>query len=164
MNSADRRWSNTSTQSDTIKFPDFDPAPIPRDHLTIYEDNVGGWSSERGLSAGPNKTRANGLLHSERWAARKDQKSTWANGLVNGWPKRHNRQKSLTDAIRTIRGRQGSVTANAQEIAEALRAPVSVKLVVRQMRNPSCLSFPLIALKDALLSMVSQFRFDQYLL
>ena len=43
---------------------------------------------------------------------------------------KHDRQKSLSDAIRTIRTRKGSVSANAQEIAEALKAPVSVKLVV----------------------------------
>jgi solute carrier family 35 protein E1 len=42
----------------------------------------------------------------------------------------HSRQKSLTDAFRTIRTRKGSVSANAQEIAEALKAPVSPKLIV----------------------------------
>lgn len=44
---------------------------------------------------------------------------------------RHNRQKSLTDAFRTIRARNGSVGQNAHEIADALRAPLSPKLIVR---------------------------------
>lgn len=43
---------------------------------------------------------------------------------------RHGRQKSLTDAFRTIRTRNGSVSQNAHELADALRAPVSGKLIV----------------------------------
>ncbi|KAF3358372.1 hypothetical protein VdG1_05448 [Verticillium dahliae VDG1] len=42
----------------------------------------------------------------------------------------HGRQKSLSDAFRTIRSRQGSVSQNAHEIADALRAPVSPTLVI----------------------------------
>ncbi|KAM0277994.1 hypothetical protein ACHAQH_005448 [Verticillium albo-atrum] len=42
----------------------------------------------------------------------------------------HGRQKSLSDAFRTIRSRQGSVSQNAHELADALRAPVSPTLVV----------------------------------
>jgi solute carrier family 35 protein E1 len=63
-----------------------------------------------------------------------------SNGLSsNGYPagntwsasgRSHNRQKSLGDAFRTIRARNGSMSQNAHEIADALRAPVSPKLVV----------------------------------
>ena len=53
------------------------------------------------------------------------------NGHVVGPGSRHVPQKSLSDAIRTIRTRKGSVSANAQELAEALKAPVSFKLIVR---------------------------------
>ncbi|KAJ8125871.1 hypothetical protein O1611_g7766 [Lasiodiplodia mahajangana] len=42
----------------------------------------------------------------------------------------HGRQKSISEAIRTIRDRRGSVGQNAHEIADALRAPVSAKLIV----------------------------------
>ena len=52
------------------------------------------------------------------------------NGQVNVTGPRHTRQKSLSDAIRTIRTRKGSVSANAHEIADALKAPVSVRLIV----------------------------------
>ncbi|GJC82281.1 putative transporter C83.11 [Colletotrichum liriopes] len=41
----------------------------------------------------------------------------------------HGRQKSLGDAIHNIRTRGGSVGQNAHEIADALRAPVSPKLI-----------------------------------
>ncbi|KAH8735317.1 triose-phosphate transporter family-domain-containing protein [Ilyonectria robusta] len=54
-----------------------------------------------------------------------------SNGL--GWSaggRGHSRQKSLGDAFRNIRARNGSVGQNAQEIAEALRAPVSPKLII----------------------------------
>lgn len=43
----------------------------------------------------------------------------------------HGRQKSLSDAFRKIRGRNGSVSQNVHEISDALKAPVSPKLVVR---------------------------------
>lgn len=52
------------------------------------------------------------------------------NGHLVGPGSRHVPQKSLSDAIRTIRTRKGSVSANAQELAEALKAPVSFQLVV----------------------------------
>lgn len=37
----------------------------------------------------------------------------------------------MTDAFRTIRTRKGSVNANINEISDALKAPVSPKLIVR---------------------------------
>ncbi|KAL7948183.1 triose-phosphate transporter family domain-containing protein [Trichoderma barbatum] len=61
------------------------------------------------------------------------------NGNSNGYPgakswsssgRSHTRQKSLGDAFRTIRARNGSMSQNAHEIADALRAPVSPKLVI----------------------------------
>ncbi|EFY85901.1 hypothetical protein J3459_015123 [Metarhizium acridum] len=52
--------------------------------------------------------------------------SPWSDASKRG----HGRQKSLSDAIRTIRTRKGSVSQNAHEIADALRAPVSPKLVI----------------------------------
>ncbi|CAH0026125.1 unnamed protein product [Clonostachys rhizophaga] len=51
-------------------------------------------------------------------------------GSPNGSAGRHSRQKSLTDAFRTIRSRNGSISQNAHELAGALRAPLSPKLVV----------------------------------
>lgn len=42
----------------------------------------------------------------------------------------HGRQKSLSEAYKTIRTRKASVSENMHEVAEALKAPVSWKLVV----------------------------------
>jgi len=43
---------------------------------------------------------------------------------------RHGRQKSLSEAIQTVRGRKASISENAHEIAESLKAPVSWKLII----------------------------------
>ena len=133
MTAADRRWSSSSSRSEISKFPDFEPSPASRQNSTIYEERAG-WRSPENESADPawSWTKANGAsLHSERRAVRKDNSYRWANGHANGTARGHGRQKSLSDAIKTIRSRKGSVSANAQEIAEALKAPVSIKLVVR---------------------------------
>jgi len=86
----------------------------------------------------PGAPRLNGRLNGstpplERWQSRREPlPSTWT-GKRPIYPpgaRGHGRQKSLSDAFRTIRTRKGSVSANAHEIAEALRAPVSPKLIV----------------------------------
>ena len=43
---------------------------------------------------------------------------------------RHGRQKSITEAIKTIRTRKGSIGHNAHEIADSLKAPVSPAVIV----------------------------------
>lgn len=81
---------------------------------------------------------------SDRWlpVPRRDHNGWGArNGSANG-SGRHNRQKSLTDAFRTIRARNGSVSQNAHEIADALRAPVSPKLIVSNGSTSLCLLSP----------------------
>jgi solute carrier family 35 protein E1 len=71
----------------------------------------------------------------ERWQARRDSAlrgAGWANAHTGG----HSRQKSLSDAFRTIRTRRASVSANVHEVADALKVPVSPKLIVRQPYFP----------------------------
>lgn len=87
------------------KFPDFIDTPVGNSRSPSPR-NPPGWSN--GAPPRP----------SDRWLP------------VSTGTQRHNRQKSLTDAIRTIRARNGSVSQNAQEIADALRAPVSPKLII----------------------------------
>jgi solute carrier family 35, member E1 len=78
----------------------------------------------------------------DRWLPRRDSRSVRfpASGppipaiAPNG--RGHSRQKSLSDAFRTIRSRKGSVSQNAHEIADALKAPVSPMLVVRPNSFP----------------------------
>ncbi|RQM04751.1 hypothetical protein DH86_00004046, partial [Scytalidium sp. 3C] len=69
----------------------------------------------------------NGSAPTDRWPARRSSMlggASWSNG-----GKSHSRQKSLSDAFKTIRSRKGSVSANMHEISDALKAPVSPLLV-----------------------------------
>lgn len=66
---------------------------------------------------------------SDLWEPRKSTlySRDHANGVRN--PK-HRPRKSISEAITSIRTRNGSMSANAHELAEALRAPVSYRLIV----------------------------------
>lgn len=126
----ERRRSSGNRQPPTptkYKFPDF-----VSEHATFDEDED--------ISRGPSpQPLPNGLptgLHSsERWpAAKRSSWTSWGdNGSFVSGKTRHGRQKSLTEAIRTVRtkGRSASISENAHEIAESLKAPISFKLVVR---------------------------------
>ena len=113
------RPSNSNER--TFKFPDFDANHGPEEAI------------DDGQEPGPlpDLTR----FHSnERWQARREsglgKSTTW--GSSRGYTgNRHGRQKSLSEAIRTVRNRRDStVVQNAVEIADALKAPVSTRLVV----------------------------------
>ena len=117
----ERRRSSSSQLTPTIsKFPDF----VQEKEDDIEEDT----SREGSPKPLPNGLPA-GLHSSERWPKRKEP--NWRAG-VKGPAKmtRHGRQKSLTEAIRTVRDRRASISENAQEIAESLKAPVSYSLVM----------------------------------
>lgn len=124
--SSERHWSSSSDRADTFKFPDFDQSISIGDPLVTQEEE-----RDRVPSPRP-RSKPNGSLYGDRWQHRRDNHIAWDNGhaTVPSGPSRHKRQPSLSDAIRTIRTRKGSVSANAHEIAEALKAPISFKLIV----------------------------------
>ena len=123
--SAERRWSSPSDGKE--KFPDFDSSLCADRLATIDASDEGATTSSRT----PSPAKPNGILHSERWQPKKDHHLVWGNGHINVTPQRqHNRQRSLSDAFKTIRSRKASVGENAREVAEALKAPVSFKIVV----------------------------------
>ena len=65
------------------------------------------------------------------WSARRSSRAAGGPSHSRGFSRgRHGRQRSLSEAIQVIRERNGSMSQNAQEIADALRAPVSPRLVV----------------------------------
>ncbi|KAH6877317.1 triose-phosphate transporter family-domain-containing protein [Thelonectria olida] len=83
------------------------------------------------ISRSPSPLRAAPGYNNDRWIPASRQDANQPKG--SGWPaagRGHARQKSLGDAIRTIRTRNGSVGQNAQEIADALKAPVSPTLIL----------------------------------
>lgn len=153
--SAGRRWSSSSTGKE--KFPDLDRS-ISGDYLATF-DGI----DERATTSSrtPSPAKANGILHSERWQPRKDLHLVWGNGQINVTPPRHNRQRSLSDAFKTIRSRKASVGENAREVAEALKAPVSMKIVVSMLSRLSCF-LRLRTVPDSLPRLVPELRLDQY--
>ncbi|KAI1506398.1 triose-phosphate transporter [Biscogniauxia marginata] len=74
-------------------------------------------------------------MNGDRWQPRRDMPAPrgvrWGSSLAPSAAasRGHSRQKSIGEAFRTIRGRNGSVSQNAHEIADALRAPISAKLI-----------------------------------
>ncbi|KAF2165208.1 hypothetical protein M409DRAFT_67469 [Zasmidium cellare ATCC 36951] len=123
-----RRSSSRHPAPSKFKFPDFN-----NDHAVEFEED-----EEDGISRGPSpRPLPNGLppgLHSsERWPPRKETSlRSWASWAANGklGGTRPNRQKSLGEAIKTVRTRKASISQNAHEIAESLKAPVSLRLVL----------------------------------
>ena len=122
-----RSPSSTGRRSPTVKFPDFLPHPGELEDEDTFDDTLRG-SSPHPLANGA----AAGLHSTKRWPARKQTApETWhtfVNGTADG-ARKH--QKSLGEAIRTVRTRNMSMSENAHEIAESLKAPISFKLVVR---------------------------------
>jgi solute carrier family 35, member E1 len=104
-----------------------------------FPDHTDGFVSQpEGRSPSPRKVNSqlNGFTPTDRWQPRRESVSElaqWSGRGIGG--RSHGRQKSLSDAFRTIRTRRGSVSANAHEIAEALKAPVSPKLIVHNLRS-----------------------------
>ena len=127
--SAGRKWSNGSDEKEP--FPILEHSPYSNtDTLVIEEENEGSSSAERVSS--PNKRIGSASVHNERWQPRKEHHQAWRPGAINvaGPRSSHGRQKSIGEAIRSIRNRRGSLSANAHEIADSLKAPLSIKLVV----------------------------------
>ncbi|KAG6029912.1 hypothetical protein E4U40_000221 [Claviceps sp. LM458 group G5] len=117
------------------KFPDHIDAPQMANGSTTRSPSPLKPSSGYGLPNGSNMT----YIDRRPTPLFKVQNGTVVNGQQPGlapWSashssaRGHGRQKSLSDALRTIRTRKGSVSQNAHEIADALRAPVSPKLVI----------------------------------
>ncbi|OGM43592.1 ER to Golgi transport protein (Sly41) [Aspergillus bombycis] len=80
-------------------------------------------------SSEPHSSFATNYTLNDRWESRKANHFApeYTNATIR-YPK-HKPRKSISEAISTIRTRNASVSANAQELAQALRAPVSYKLI-----------------------------------
>ncbi|KAJ5577768.1 uncharacterized protein N7459_006732 [Penicillium hispanicum] len=98
----------------------------PVDKFPPYEDPLEAASGSSRTNPSPSvKYSSNGL-----WEPRKS--ALYSRDHANGSARnpKHRPRKSISEAITTIRTRNGSMSANAQELAEALRAPVSYRLIV----------------------------------
>lgn len=112
----------------TFKFPAFEP-----DLLPTHEEEPFGLTSSRNASPS-HAVHTNGYaLPSDKWQPRKEARVAFVSHSNTGPSNRHGRQKSLSEAFQTIRTRKGSVSQNAHELADALKAPLSPKLIVRSI-------------------------------
>ena len=100
----------------------------PIDKFPPYEDTLDAVAG----STRPNRSASVKYGPNELWEPRKASfySREYANGGSLRNPK-HRPRKSISEAIMTIRTRNGSMSANAHELAQALRAPVSYRLTVR---------------------------------
>ncbi|EXJ93515.1 hypothetical protein A1O1_01907 [Capronia coronata CBS 617.96] len=99
------------------KFPSFDGN---RPQFQTLQSAVA--ESPLDISPGP------ALSHELKWPARISSQRL-RDGRNSGIYT-HRPRRSVGDAINKFRTRQGSVSENAQELAEALKAPVSYKLII----------------------------------
>lgn len=104
----------------------------------------------------------NGTMHSEKWLPGRNNRTGFTRSGIFNLGARHGRQKSLTEAINTIRTRKASMSQNAHEIADALKAPISPKLVVRPSLLPRCSQIVLIVNLAHVFCMVYHFHGRQY--
>ncbi|KAI8964738.1 TPT-domain-containing protein [Daldinia sp. FL1419] len=111
------------------KFPDHIDSPAMRANSARSMSPAGLNAYGVGLSGGAQ-------LNGDRWQPRRDLSASRGVrfgsplGPLAGIPRSHGRQKSISEAFRTIRDRNGSVSQNAHELADALRAPISPKLII----------------------------------
>lgn len=120
-----RDASVDSREATTEKFPDFESSsstfnPTP---------------ATNGRSANRPNGYANGATAygGDNWRPRSQSTARgakWTASLPGQAMRGHGRQKSINDTLREIRARGGSVSQNAHQVAGALRAPVSPKLIV----------------------------------
>ncbi|KAL1903659.1 hypothetical protein Sste5346_000288 [Sporothrix stenoceras] len=141
----------TTTSTTVLRKPSPNNAPVPRRTL----DAAAMGSQDEGLEKFPEldvhdtagldhghnlNGKVNGtstaqpsLPPVDQWRARKDSSVRWnaaaTNSYSGGGGHGHSRQKSLGEALRTIRTRSGSTSQNVHEIADALKAPVSPMLI-----------------------------------
>jgi hypothetical protein len=98
------------------KFPSFEDRR--------YEEKAYPVFSPRDISSPANSLPVN------NWPIRKSSQTGWENRNGGGLYK-HRPKRSVSEAFDNLRQRRGSISANTQELAEALKAPVSYKLIVR---------------------------------
>lgn len=125
-----RDASVDSREATTEKFPDFESSS------STYNPSP----ASQGRSASRPNGYANGATpyYTENWRPRSQSTARgakWTASLPGQAMRGHGRQKSINDTLREIRARGESVSQNAHQVAGALRAPVSPKLIVCHPRG-----------------------------
>lgn len=120
-------------QNETEKFPDFDAGHAFSNGSTVGQRwQPNGHSYGNGNGIGNGNGNGNATHSADRWHARRDSRVRWApREPVSGssGPSAYGRRTSISNAVHRMRS--ASMSQNAHEIAEALRAPLSWRLIVR---------------------------------
>ncbi|KAK4889721.1 hypothetical protein LTR27_011522 [Elasticomyces elasticus] len=129
-----RRSSSANPNTGNFKFPRFS-ADFQQEAYDFHEEALEDISEiPRDRTPKPlDHALPNALHSSERWPGRKSSRAQQWSALSNGAAgggMRHGRQKSLSEAIKTVRTRKMSISETAHEVADSLKAPVSMRLVV----------------------------------
>lgn len=97
------------------KFPSFEDSRL--------EDKLHPVASPQSISSPINPLVGN------NWPLRKSSQTGWEN-RNGGRLHKYRSKRSVSEAIDNFRQRRGSISVNTQELAEALKAPISYKLIV----------------------------------
>ena len=135
--------ASSATRASNLQFPDDTNKANSRSSMEKFPDHIEPLDGQSPYKYPSSPTHTgngytNGSPAHDRWGPRRNSAmggAAWNNGTAGtgtgGGGRGHGRQKSLSDAFKTIRGRKASVSQNVHEVADALKAPVSPKLVVR---------------------------------
>lgn len=138
---------NTVTINDRERFPSFDATPA--------NDGLLPPMTESPSEVSPRTS----VVPEYRWPSRRGSQRSRDGRQATS--RGHRARRSLSDAIASFRNRRGSISDNAQELAEALKAPVSYKLIVgRHVRYAPVRTDRI----DSLCRVVYDFRPDKHLL
>ena len=130
MSSSNLERRRSSSANAKERFPDLDPTQSGA-YSSDYDESEHG---RDGSAITSDLLKTNGVLHSDRWQTRKSNHLAWGDGHLNvAGSRKHGRHISISDAFRSIRTRKASVSENAHEIADALKAPVSLRILVRDL-------------------------------
>lgn len=110
------------------KAPNTQPMTSPVDKFPPYSDEPYDTSVHPGE---PQSSSTIKYAPKDLWEPRKTSIFSREHGNGPVRSSRHRSRKSISEAISAIRTRNASMSANAQELAQALRAPVSYQLIVR---------------------------------
>jgi solute carrier family 35, member E1 len=124
---------DNDTDSGLEKFPDHYDSPSFR--ASASRSVSPAVPAQNGYAIGLNGG-AGAHLNGDRWQPRKERQPRKSVRFDHAGRGHHRQQKSISEAFNTIRERRGSVSQNAHEIADALRAPISPRLIVRLATRP----------------------------
>ncbi|KAJ6085958.1 hypothetical protein N7486_010239 [Penicillium sp. IBT 16267x] len=120
-----RRSSIRQAELQAQAKPSSQPTSSPIDEFPPYEETL---DSAMGTGR-PNPSPSVKYASNDLWEPRKSTFYSRDHSNASIRNPKHRPRKSISEAITTIRARNGSMSANAHELAEALRAPVSYRLI-----------------------------------